>query len=149
MMTRRVHFKKGFTLIELTVAMAVSAIAMSMLVFCIISINSFLQIKQQQLTYLEDVTSFKTTIQTVLENYQTNNFSVVEQANSLPSFSLESESQNYLINFSDNALYNNGQLVKRFENIDTVNFTTKDNLIKCNLEYGENYIYTIILDKRV
>ena len=143
-----VRSKKGFTLIELTVAMAVSLIAMSMLIFCLMSINSFLQNKQRQYNYIENLTSFKTSLQGVLENYQTTTFSLVQSSN-LASFTLAGESQNYVVSYSESALFDNGEKIKDFDYINEVNFSTEGNLIKCNVEYGDNLIYTIILNKRV
>lgn len=148
-MSGRAKLKKGFTLIELTVAMAVSAVAMSMLIFCLMSINSFLQNKQQQSAYIEDLTSFKTSINAVFENYQTSSFVLNEQSSELESLTLTNGSSEYVISYSENALFDNGEKVKEFDFITAVNFSTQENLVKCKIEYGNDLIYTIVLDKRV
>jgi len=148
-MSGRAKLKKGFTLIELTVAMAVSAIAMSMLIFCLMSINSFLQNKELQTEYINQLTEFKTSINAVFENYQTSSFVLTEQNSELESLTLTNGSGEYVISYSENALFDNGEKVKEFDSITAVNFSTQENLVKCKIKYGDNLTYTLILNKRV
>lgn len=148
-MSGRAKLKKGFTLIELTVAMAVSAVAMSMLIFCLMSINSFLQNKELQTEYINQLTEFKTSINAVFENYQTSSFVLNEQSSDAESLTLTSGSSEYVISYSENALYDNGEKVKEFACITAVNFSTQESLVKCKIKYGDNLTYTLILNKRV
>ncbi|MDD4815699.1 MAG: prepilin-type N-terminal cleavage/methylation domain-containing protein [Clostridia bacterium] len=141
--------KKGFTLVELTVAMAISAIAMSMLVFCLMSINSFLKSKQLQTAYIDELIFFKTSLVSVFENYQTNSFVLNQQTIVSQNLIFTAESQDYVINYSENSLFNNGQKIEDFNYINSVGFSTQGNLVKCNVKYGEDLTYTIILNKRV
>lgn len=134
---------------ELTVAMAISAIAMSMLVFCLMSINSFLKSKQLQTAYIDELIFFKTSLVSVFENYQTNSFVLNQQTIVSQNLIFTAESQDYVINYSENSLFDNGQKIEDFDYINSVGFSTQGNLVKCNVEYGDDLTYTIILNKRV
>lgn len=131
--------KKGFTLAELSVAMAVIAIATAMLALCFVSINNFSERKERQTEISREISSFQKTLNTTLQSYTTSEYALVENSTFSNQFQIIKGSEIFLFTLNNEAQYlvlnaNDGdEILFKFKYIEEVKFQTSTNLIRCTV----------------
>ena len=140
--------KKGFTLLELSIVIAVSAIAMAMLAVVMVQANTFVANKNLLTARLTETESFQKTFALALEEFQSVEYSIqpTESANQIV---FAGQSANATILFQENALWKNNESLAEFHEIQNVSFTNNDNIIKCTLTFDESTTHTLIFTKRI
>ena len=140
--------KKGFTLLELSIVIAVSAIAMAMLAVVMVQANTFVANKNLLTARLTETESFQKTFALALEEFQSVEYSIqpTESANQIV---FAGQSENATILFQENALWKNEESLAEFHEIQNVSFTNNDNIIKCTLTFDESTTHTLIFTKRI
>ena len=140
--------KKGFTLLELSIVLAVSAIAMAMLSVVMLQTNTFVANKNLQTARLTETQDFQKSFSLAIEEFQSLDYSIqnVENTNQIV-FLGQGESN--VILFQENTLWKNEESLAEFQEIQNVSFTNNDNIIKCNLAFDEKTTHTLIFTKRI
>lgn len=145
--------KKGYTLSELAVAMAVSAVIMSLVVMFCMSINTYIQTKKTLTAVNQEVEVAEDLINRFLEQYQSSeyNFTISTDCKVLNVFQLVegNEELKNTITLKSGELFAGGESLWQFENISSANFYLTESLIKCKLLYNENNEFNLIFNKRV
>ena len=140
--------KKGFTLLELSIVIAVSAVAMAMLSVVMVQANAFVANKNMQTVRLTETQTFEKTFSLTLEEFQTLEYSL-ENAENQNQIVFVGQGQNQTIMFQANTLWKNEVALEEFHEIKNVNFSTENNIIKCTLIFGENITQNLIFTKRI
>lgn len=138
--------KKGFTLIELSLVLAVSAIAMAMLSFAIVQAKGFTEAKQRISTLQTETENFQKAFSGALEDVQSTEF-VLESATS-QSFVEFSGVETCILKFENKNLWKNNQSLEVFHYLSEVQFSTEGNVIRCVLEFEGDYFQTLVFVKR-
>lgn len=128
--------KKGFTLAEMSVALAVIAIATSMIALCFVSIKNFSKTKQTQADITAEIQDFKKTFGAEFQKYQSPEYILVQNAGFSNTVNLTQNAQNIQISFNPNqkTLNANQQILQTYELITNAQFKTTQNLVYCTLE---------------
>lgn len=138
--------KKGFTLAEMAVALAISAIAFSMLFLVLASVNGFVKNKQFNANLQTELLSLKTTVLAETEKYQS--YSLQNPNGNALIFENGAEAEIVEIRFENGTLFANQTELANFEIITNVWFEANNSLIKCNVLWGDRCCCVIILEKR-
>ena len=136
---------RGFTLLEMSVALGVAAVALAILALILTYANAFTKNKQLQTATFQEISLFKQTFESALEDFQSPNFTMQVVENQVV---FESAGVAQTISFSGGKLWQNETILKEFAHIENVEFSTNQNLINCTLEYG-NQTQTLVLVKRI
>ena len=137
--------KRGFTLLEMSVALGVAAIAMAMLALILSFANTFTKTKQIQTATFQEIALFKQNFEGALEDFQSPNFQMKVFENQTV---FEGAGAAQIISFSNGKLWQNETLLQTCAHIENITFSNNQNLINCTLEYG-NQTQTIVLVKRI
>ncbi|MBQ2713941.1 MAG: type II secretion system protein [Clostridia bacterium] len=140
--------KKGFTLLELSIVIAVSAIAMAMLSVVMMQTNSFVATKNLQTARLTETESFEKTFALAIEEFQSLGYSI-QNAENQSQIVFWGQGESNVILFQENTLWKNEESLAEFQEIQNVSFTNNDNIIKCTLAFDENTTHTLIFTKRI
>lgn len=130
---------------EMSVALAVSAIALAMLALILSYANAFTQTKQLQTAVMQEVSLFKQTFDEALEAFQSPNYDMRVAENQLI---FESSGTKETISFSNGKLWQNGEALQSCQHIENVAFALNGNLINCTLEYHQQ-TQTLVFFKRI
>ena len=137
--------KRGFTLLEMSVALGVAAIAMAMLALILSFANTFTKTKQIQTATFQEIALFKQNFEGALEDFQSPNFQMKVFENQIV---FEGAGAAQIISFSNGKLWQNETLLQTCAHIENIKFSNNQNIINCTLEYG-NQTQTIVLVKRI
>ena len=136
---------RGFTLLEMSVALGVAAVALAILALILTYANAFTKTKQLQTATFQEISLFKQTFESALEDFQSPNFTMQVVENQIV---FESADAVQAISFAGGKLWQNETILKEFAHIENVEFSTNKNLICCTLEYG-NQTQTLVFFKRI
>lgn len=136
---------RGFTLLEMSVALGVAAVALAILALILTYANAFTKTKQLQTATFQEISMFKQTFENALEDFQSPNFTMQVVENQVV---FESAGAVQTISFESGKLWQNESILKEFAHIENVEFSTNQNLINCTLEYG-NQTQTLVFFKRI
>ena len=136
---------RGFTLLEMSVALGVAAVALSILALILTYANAFTKNKQLQTATFQEIAMFKQTFESALEDFQSPSFTMQVVENQVV---FESAGAEQTISFESGKLWQNETILKEFAHIENVEFSTNQNLINCTLEYG-NQTQTLVFFKRI
>lgn len=129
--------KKGFTLAEMSVALAVIAIATAMLALCFVSISNFSEKKERQTEISREVSSFQKQLNASLQSYKTPEFYLVQNTSHAHEFQINTSTETFLFVYSLETQKlvlntNSGEdIVFEFNHIEEVKFQTFESLIRC------------------
>lgn len=140
--------KKGFTLLELSIVIAVSAIAMAMLSVVMVQANGFVANKNLSVAMLNETQNFEKSFSLAIEEFQSVNYSI-SPTNNQSQIVFTGQGASQTISFADNTLWKNQQALGEFQKIQNVSFSTQNNIIKCMLMFDENTTHTLIFTKRI
>lgn len=140
--------KKGFTLLELSIVLAVSAIAMAMLSVVMMQTSAFVANKNLQTARLTETQDFQKSFSLAIEEFQSLDYSVQNAENQSQIVFLGQGESNVIL-FQENTLWKNEESLAEFQEIQNVSFTNNDNIIKCTLAFDENTTHTLIFTKRI
>lgn len=142
--------KKGFTLIEMGVAMGVFAIVVAMVTLVLVTVQKFSNQKQQITAVNEEVQTFQTNFTLALEDYQLSTWALLQITQSTNEIVFEKDLSTQKISFENQTLKQNGTTLATFKTINSAMFTTNKNLIKCTLTFSDNtQPQTLIFNKRI
>ena len=136
---------RGFTLLEMSVALGVAAVALAILALILTYANAFTKTKQLQTATFQEISMFKQTFENALEDFQSPNFTMQVVENQVV---FESAGVAQTISFESGKLWQNETILKEFAHIENVEFSTNQNLINCTLDYG-NQTQTLVFFKRI
>ncbi|MFQ6749935.1 MAG: prepilin-type N-terminal cleavage/methylation domain-containing protein [Clostridia bacterium] len=136
---------RGFTLLEMSVALAVAAIALGMLATIMFYANSFTKTKQFETAVQREIVTFHQTFAGVLEDFQSPNFQMQAAGNEIV---FESAQGVQTIKFFDGKLWQNDVALQACQYIENANFSVNQKLISCTLIYGE-HAQTLVFFKRI
>lgn len=144
--------KKAFTLVELSVVLAVGAVVGAVLSMIFVHANNFVSIKTATSARMTDTRNFQTIFDGALEQVQQQEFELVPTP--LPSSQInfltaQPELQNITINFAEKCLWQNTQKLATFTTVKSITFQTDDTLIVCKLHFDENTVCTLTFNKRI
>ena len=141
--------KKGFTLVELTVTMAISVIIGALVFVACSAVGNYVNISEKTNDINSELSSFSQNVNEVFEKYQTSEYeiSVLDNGEML-SFSNNSIND-VILKFENNTFYENESAVMECKFISSISFEKKESLVKCVAVYENNLEYVIILNKRV
>lgn len=140
--------KKGFTLLELSIVLAVSAVAMAMLAVVMIQTNAFVANKNLHVARLTETQKFEKTFALAIAEFQSLDYTL-ESAEELSQIVFAGQDNTNVILFHENALWKNQENLYQFHEIKNVSFTNNDNIIKCKLFFDESTTHTLIFTKRI
>jgi prepilin-type N-terminal cleavage/methylation domain-containing protein len=140
--------KKGFTLLELSIVLAVSAVAMAMLAVVMMQTNAFVANKNLLTARLAETQKFEKTFALAIEEFQTLDYSLQSVSNTSQIVFVGQGASNVVL-FQQNALWKNQESLEQFKEIKNVNFLAQDNIIKCKLFFDESTTHTLIFTKRI
>ena len=141
--------KKGFTLAEMSVAIAVVAIAMSMLALCFVSINRFSQKKERQTEILREIGNFQSTLNLKLQDFSGQSYVLIENQTPSNFFTISSGVENYEIVFDEEnkklkvEKTNQSEGIFSCSYIDNATFQTTGNIIRCSVEYDNKSLVLV------
>lgn len=145
--------KRGYTLAELSVAMAVGAVVMALVVMFCMSISSYIQTKK---TLTEIDTEIEIVDKYVTKFIADNAFEGVEfvvKENGLGFMAYKSGGEDLFenkIEFNDKSLFYNNEELWKFERVEQINFAINEKFLKCKLLYGDdkafNLVYKLSID---
>lgn len=139
--------KRAFTLLELVVVLAVTAIALSLVSVVCAQANAFFVTKKLGVARQAELTEFQSTFSNCLEQYQTAEYSlIVSQPKNFITFN--SPYGQSIIKFEDMSLWNNQEIIKTFKQIENVTLTATSNFIQCTLVFDEQVSHTLVFNKR-
>ena len=136
---------RGFTLLEMSVALGIAAVALAILALILTYANAFTKTKQLQTATFQEISMFKQTFENALEDFQSPNFTMQVVENQVV---FESAGVAQTISFESGKLWQNETILKEFAHIENVEFSTNQNLINCTLDYG-NQTQTLVFFKRI
>ena len=136
---------RGFTLLEMSVALGIAAVALAILALILTYANAFTKTKQLQTATFQEISMFKQTFENALEDFQSPNFTMQVVENQVV---FESAGAAQTISFESGKLWQNETILKEFAHIENVEFSTNQNLINCTLDYG-NQTQTLVFFKRI
>ena len=158
-----VREKRGYTLVELSVAMAVGAVVMALVVMFCMSINSYVQTKK----VLTAVNAEIEVADKFLGKFVADNvggglrFIVSDDGSGLRALNAGDDlgdgglnvggdvgGFNY-INFYNNSLLLDNEKLWEFECVEQIVFSILDNLIKCKLVYGDKQSCNLVYQTMV
>lgn len=140
--------KKGFTLLELSIAMAVTFIAMAMVAVIMVQARTFVAHKELFTARQTETILFQKTFNTALENFQLQDFVIADAEYSNQIVFQNGQNQD-IIKFSENALWKNTEILKDFTEIKNVEFSAYDNIINCKLFFDVEHYQDLIFTKRI
>ena len=140
--------KKGFTLLELSIVIAVSAVAMAMLSVVMVQANGFVATKNLLTARLTETEAFEKTFSLAIEEFQTINYSL-QNAEDQNQLVFAGPGGDKTILFQENRLWKNEIALQEFQEIESVSFSAKNNIIKCTLNFDESTTHTLIFTKRI
>ena len=140
--------KKGFTLLELSIVLAVSAVAMAMLSVVMLQTNAFVANKNLLTARLSETENFEKTFNFALEEFQSLDYSFQTAEDGLE-IVFAGQGTNSTILFQENTLWKDAESLASFQEIQNVSFEAQDNIIKCKLLFDENTTHTLIFTKRI
>lgn len=144
MKAKRVN-KRGFTLLEMGIALGVLAIVVAMASLCFVAVQKFSNEKQHITAVMQEVQSFKTNFNLAFEDYQTSSFPLVPTTQPQNFITLGTD----IISFQNQTLKQNETTLATFQHIQTATFETQNSLIKCTLTLADNGQQTLIFNKRI
>ena len=135
--------KKGFTLAEMSVAMAIIAVAMSMLALCFVSINAFAEKKERQHELTTEILGFETAFSEILRQYPPLNNTLLQNQTPTNSITLQTSTETITISYTQETkaviLWPSEQIIYTFKQIDGVKFSTYEKLIKVELAFDKTH----------
>ena len=140
--------KKGFTLLELSIVLAVSAVAMAMLSVVMVQTNAFVANKNLLTARLSETQTFEKTFALAIEEFQVLDYSI-QNAENKSQIVFWGQGESNVILFQENTLWKDEQSLASFQEIQNVSFEAQDNIIKCKLLFDENTTHTLIFTKRI
>lgn len=140
--------KHGFTLVELSIAMAVAAIAIALLIGFLTLAKTFTETKQTHEDFHYEISTFQQSLDLALENFQIPSF-LLRQANGESKLEFLGQNEMQTISFSDGSLWLNQTCLKSFHQIQSANFQTQGNIIKCTLQCELQPAQTLVFYKRI
>lgn len=140
--------KKAFTLLELTIVLAVVAIATLCVAVVYAQANAFFVSKKTSSARQSELISFQSAFDSELQNFQSASF-VVTPCENQNNIVFTSGQNQTTISFYDQTLWHNQTPVKEFRYIQDVTFNVKNNFIQCNLVFDQDYTQKLVFLKRI
>lgn len=139
---------KGFTLVELTITMAISVIVAALVFSASLMISDYVNKSQTASNTINELNTFSSNVNDIFNDYQLAEYSIsVSSSNDTLLF--HSATDDSILTFQDGSLYKNDVVIQGCKYIKAVDFFINETLVKCIAHYGNDYTYTIILNKRV
>ncbi len=134
---RKLHSKKGFTLIELTIVIAVLAIIVSMATAFIVSFSRANSNLQDNKTVMNDLAEIRSSIKKWIFCYDNAETTITTDGTTLISSSSASGTNEWKV-FGDNIVsqLNGKETVTKLTGGSACSFEIKDNLLFCTVKYG-------------
>ena len=128
---------RGFTLVELTVALSVGAIIAVMLSIVLVNINKVFDNKNYAMDKFNEFEIVKAQIVAVCDSYLSNGFSIQtnDDGNTLK---IEKGQESILLSYNENKLLKNSENLAEFKTIKHCDFDFIENILVVNVEFTNN-----------
>lgn len=139
--------QNGFTLLELVIAMSLTAVILGMIVVMTISLNKTLNANNQSVATITDLSQFRSTITTWFRSFDSNEYEVVAGEN----FAFKLDDTYYSISFEQCELkyktIGDIEESKKFLNIVSAEFeyNEQNKYLKVDANYGADNHYIFVL----
>jgi len=138
---------KGFTLVELVVAMSIGLLVTGLAVSLVIIINDFVKAQDNYKSLNNELTTLNENVNEFCENFQSDDciFSVTENGY----LQVDNGGDTFILWFVDGKLINNDEVIQECKYIESITFEISGKIIKCRAIYNTEKEYLIVTTKRV
>lgn len=139
-------FKKGFTLVELVVVLAISFIIILLVSSLSILVSNYTKANQITNDMFKELKLFSNNVNSVVEEYEDASYTWTVNGENITFTSVENT---FVLFFEDGALKLSSETIQQCEFITSVSFEMQNTIVKCIANYGDNQKYVVIINKRI